>query len=37
MGNRVTSGEDAYNINITKENFIGMGTYGDVYKIYSKD
>jgi len=37
MGNRATSGEGAYNINKTKENFIGEGTYGDVYKIYSKD
>ncbi len=37
MGNRATSGELAYNINLTKENFIGEGTYGDVYKIYSKD
>ena len=37
MGNKATSGEHAYNINLTKENFIGEGTYGDVYKIYSKD
>ncbi len=37
MGNWWTSGEHAYNINLTKENFIGEGTYGDVYKIYSKD
>jgi hypothetical protein len=37
MGNRATSGKRAYNINITNENFIGEGTYGDVYKIYSKD
>ncbi len=37
MGNRVTSGENAYKIKVKKENFIGEGTYGDVYKIYSKD
>ena len=37
MGNWWTSGEHAYNIDLTKENFIGEGTYGDVYKIYSKD
>jgi hypothetical protein len=37
MGNRATSGEHAYKINLTKENFIGEGTYSDVYKIYSKN
>jgi serine/threonine protein kinase len=37
MGNQATSGELAYKISLTKENFIGEGQYGDVYKIYSKD
>ena len=36
MGNRASSGEHAYKINLTKENSIGEGTYGDVFKIYSK-
>ena len=34
MGNRATSGENAYKIKVAKENLFGEGTYGDVYKIY---
>jgi serine/threonine protein kinase len=37
MGTRAISGEHAYKISLTKENFIGSGNYGDAYKIYSKD
>jgi serine/threonine protein kinase len=37
MGNWATSGEHAYKISLTKENFIGDGQFGDVYKVYSKD
>jgi len=37
MGNKATAGEHAYKIKISPENFIGEGTNGDVYKIYSKD
>jgi serine/threonine protein kinase len=37
MEKSANSGEHAYNISLVKENFIGEGTYSDVYKIYSKD
>ena len=33
MGSRATSGEKAYEISLTKENFLGDGNYSDVYKI----
>ena len=33
----MTSGQHAYNISQTKENLIGKGASGDVYKIYSKN
>jgi hypothetical protein len=35
MGNS-SSGEDAYRINLTKENWIGGGNYADVYKVQKK-
>ncbi len=31
-----TKGEQVYQISLTEENRIDEGTYGDVYKIYSK-
>jgi len=32
-----TSGEHAYDINLSEENLIGEGSYGNVYKIHKKD
>ncbi len=36
MGNQATSGENAYNINLTKDNLLGEGMFGAVYKITRK-
>ncbi len=36
MGN-ATSGPKAYSIKLTEDNKIGEGTYGEVYKITTKD
>ncbi len=37
MGNYATSGEKAYYIKLTKENKLGEGNYGEVYKITRKE
>ena len=37
MGNYPTSGEKAYYIKLTKENKLGEGQYGVVYKISRKE
>jgi len=31
-----SSGEEAYNIDLSEDNMLGEGTYGQVYKIYRK-
>ncbi len=36
MGNNATSGEKAYSIKLTKENRLGEGMYGSVFKIKRK-
>jgi serine/threonine protein kinase len=36
MGNSATKGPDAYHMKLTKENKLGEGTYGAVYKIKTK-
>ena len=37
MGNYATSGEKAYYIKLSKENKLGEGNYGEVYKITRKE
>jgi serine/threonine protein kinase len=36
MGNVPTSGEDAYTLTLNKENKLGEGSFGCVYKIKRK-
>lgn len=33
MGNQLTSGQDAYTIKLTEDNFLGEGPYTKAYKI----
>lgn len=37
MGNNQLVGEKAYKIKLTRENFLGEGSYGLVYKIIKRD
>lgn len=36
MESQATSGKDAYEISLTRENLIGEGNQGDVYKVLDK-
>ncbi len=36
MGNVPTSGEDAYEIKLDKDHFLGSGSFAEVYKIKAR-